>query len=211
VEAAKEAGSGAIAIACDVTDPSSCSAAIQQAARDLGGIDGLVYASGVGPLSRLVDVDFDTWRNTLDTNVIGAALVTAAAIPHLTSSGGVAAYLSSVSASTTTPWPGLGAYAVSKAALDKLVEAWRAEHPQVGFTRIVVGDCAGGEGDSLSGFPNEWDAGLAGELYSVWTERNFLNGSLLDVEILVQLVDNVLRCGATASVHSATVTARPPA
>jgi NAD(P)-dependent dehydrogenase (short-subunit alcohol dehydrogenase family) len=211
VEAAKEAGSGAIAIACDVTDPPSCSAAIQEAARELGGIDGLVYASGVGPLARLVDVDSDTWRKTFDTNVIGAALVTAAAIPHLTSSGGVAAYLSSVSASTTTPWPGLGAYAVSKAALDKLVEAWRGEHPGVGFTRIVVGDCGGGEGDSLSGFPNEWDVGLAGELYSVWTEHNLLNGSLLDVEILVQLVDNVLQCGATASIHSATVTARPPA
>ncbi len=83
-----------------------------------------------------------TWRRVFDTNVIGAAIVTSAAIEHLTASGGTAAYLSSVSASLTPPWPGLGAYAVSKAALDKLVEAWRAEHPTVGFTRVVVGDCA---------------------------------------------------------------------
>ncbi len=83
--------------------------------------------------------------------------MTSAAIPHLTASGGTAAYLSSVSASLTPPWPGLGAYAVSKAALDKLVEAWRAEHPSVGFTRVVVGDCAGGEGDSQTEFPMQWD------------------------------------------------------
>ncbi len=211
VDAVKEAGPGAIAIACDVTDASSCSAAIEEAARGLGGIDALVYATGVGQLARLVDVDFDTWRNTLDTNVVGAALVTAASIPHLTSSGGVAAYLSSVSASITDPWPGLGAYAVSKAALDKLVEAWRCEHPEVGFTRVVVGDCAGGEGDSMSGFPMRWDAALAAELHPVWIKRNCLNGSLLDVEILIQVVDSVLQCGATASVPSVTVCARPPA
>ena len=72
-----------------------------------------------------------------DTNVMGAALVTAAAVPHLSASGGTAVYLSSVSASLTPPWPGLGAYGVSKAALDKLVEAWRVEHPDIGFTRYA--------------------------------------------------------------------------
>ena len=102
-----------------------------------------MYAPGIGPLARLADTDADTWRRVFDTNVTGAAIVTSAAIDELTKSGGTAAYLSSVSASLTPPWPGLGAYAVSKAALDKLVEAWRAEHPHVGFTRVVVGDCGG--------------------------------------------------------------------
>ena len=87
--------------------------------------------------------------------MIGAALVTAAAIPHLTEAHWVAAYLSSVSASFTPPWPGLGAYATSKAALDTLVEAWRGEHPAVGFTRVIVGDYPGGEGASATEFINE--------------------------------------------------------
>jgi NAD(P)-dependent dehydrogenase (short-subunit alcohol dehydrogenase family) len=211
VNAAKEAGAGALAIACDVTDSSSCQAAIYEAARALEGIDALVYATGVGPLARLVDIDADAWRNTLETNVIGAALVTGAALPYLTSSGGVAAYLSSVSASVTPPWPGLGAYSVSKAALDKLVEAWRNEYPKVGFTRVVVGDCAGGEGDSLSGFASGWDRALAGKLYPLWLERNYMSGSLLDVEILVRVVETVLQCGAAASVPSVTVLPRPQA
>ena len=157
----KEAGDGALAIECDVTDPASCAAAIEEAAAGLGGIDGLVYTPGIGPLVRLVDTDADLWRKVFDTNVMGASLVTAAALPHLQASSGTAVYLSSVSASQTPPWPGLGAYAVSKAALDKLVDAWRDEHPEVGFTRLVVGECAGGEGDSITGFADDWDADLA--------------------------------------------------
>lgn len=209
-DAAKEAGPGTLAIACDVTDASSCQGAIADAAAGLGGIDALVYAVGVGPLARLVDIDADTWRQAFDTNVIGAALVTAAAIPYLTSSGGVAAYLSSVSASMTPPWPGLGAYVVSKAALDKLVEAWRAEHPELGFTRVIVGECAGGDGDSGTQFTTGWDQALAAEVVPVWLSRNYFTGSLLDVESLVNVVHNVLRCGATSSIPSVTVAARPP-
>ena len=142
--------------------------------------------------------------------MIGAALVTAAAIPHLTASSGVAAYLSSVSASLTPPWPGLGAYAVSKAALDKLVEAWRVEHPAVGFTRVIVGDCAGGEGASMTGFANDWDMDLSVELHPIWEARNS-GGSLVEVEELVRVVDTVLRCGASASIPTVAVIPSAPA
>jgi NAD(P)-dependent dehydrogenase (short-subunit alcohol dehydrogenase family) len=202
VDAAKEAGPGALAIACDVTDESSCRAAIEEAASGLGGIDALVYATGIGPLVRLAEIDAATWRRTFDTNVTGAALVTAAAVPHLAASGGVAVYLSSVSASLTPPWPGLAAYVVSKAALDKLVEAWRAEHPSVGFTRVIVGDCPGGEGASRTEFSAGWDQELAAEVLSVWSARNYLAGSFLEVEELVRVVDTVLRCGASAAIPS---------
>src|SRR5437867_3835686 len=83
------------------------------------------------------------------------------------------------------PAPGLGAYAVSKAALDKLVEAWRAEHSGVSFTRCIVGDCAGGQGESATGFADNWDWDLAGEFHPIWTARGLLAGSLIDVEQLV--------------------------
>ena len=210
-EAAKEAGPGTLAVACDVTDPESCRRAVEEAAAGLGGIDALVYATGVGHLRRLTDTDAATWRQTFDTNVVGASLVTAAAIGHLTAAGGVAAYLSSVTASITPPWPGLGAYSVSKAALDKLVEAWRAEHPTVGFTRVIVGDCAGGAGGATTQFADDWDTELAAELYPLWAERNYLTGTLLDVEDLVRTVDHVLRAGAGASVPTVAVLPRPPA
>jgi NAD(P)-dependent dehydrogenase (short-subunit alcohol dehydrogenase family) len=209
--AASEAGPDALVVECDVTDEASCRAAITQAAEGLGGIDALVYAPGIGPLARLVDTDAATWRRVFDTNVTGAALVTAAALPHLRATGGCAVFLSSVSASLTPPWPGLGAYGVSKAALDKLVEAWRSEHPDVGFTRLVVGDCAGGEGDAMTGFANDWDPDLAAEVAVTWVERHYLTGSLIDVEDLVQIVHAVVRGGASVSIPSITVAPRPPA
>ena len=211
VEAAKEAGPGTLAITCDVTDETSCQAAVADAAAGLGGIDALVYATGIGNLARLTDLDAATWGRAFETNVTGAALITAAAVPHLTASGGVAAYLSSISASQTPPWPGLGAYAVTKAALDKLVEAWRAEQPSIGFTRIVVGDCAGGEGNSMTQFANEWDPDLAGEVYPTWLARNYLAGNLLEVEELVRAVGFVVNAGAITCIPSIIVTPRSAA
>jgi NAD(P)-dependent dehydrogenase (short-subunit alcohol dehydrogenase family) len=210
-DAAKDAGGDTLAIACDVTDEPSCRAAIAEASAGLRGIDALVYAPAIGPLSRLADTDADTWRRVFDTNVTGAAIVTRAALADLTASAGTAAYLSSVSASLTPPWPGLGAYAVSKAALDKLVEAWRAEHPAVAFSRIVVGDCAGGEGDATTQFANDWNIDLAAELGHEWVSRNLLAGSLIDVDHLVEVVDAVLRGGASLSIPSITVAPRPVA
>lgn len=208
-DAAKEAGPGTVAIACDVTDEESTRSAIADAASALGGIDALVYAPGIGPLLRLADTDAATWRKVFDTNVIGASLVTTAALDHLRASHGTAVYLSSVSASMTPPWPGLGAYAVSKAALDKLVEAWRAEHPDIGFTRLVVGDCGGGDGDSMTEFASSWDTDLAGEVMPEWMTRKYLSGSLIDVEHLVSMVDAVLHGGASMAIPSITVAPRP--
>ena len=207
-DAAEEAGPGTLVIECDVTDEESCRSAIAEAATGLGGIDALVYSPGIGPLKKLVDTDAATWREVFDTNVTGAALITAAAVPHLTESAGAAIYLSSVSASNTPPWPGLGAYAVSKAALEKLVDAWRAEHPGIGFTRLVVGDCAGGEGDAMTGFANGWDPDVMAEVYPIWAARHYLSGTIMDVERLVAMVHAVLSEGATVSIPSVTVAPR---
>jgi NAD(P)-dependent dehydrogenase (short-subunit alcohol dehydrogenase family) len=115
-----------------------------------------------------------------------------------------------VSASVTPPWPGLGAYAVSKAALDKLVEAWRVEHPSIGFTRCIVGDCAGGEGDSASGFTDGWDLDQFTDFLSAWVARGLVTGTLIDVEHLVGAIDALLRSGASVTVPSVTITPRPP-
>lgn len=207
--AVKEAGDTAVAIACDVTDSASCRQAIDEAATALGGIDALVYTPGIGPLVRLADTDAETWRRVFDTNVTGAALATAAALEHLKASAGRVVYLSSVSASQTPPWPGLGSYAVSKAALDKLVDAWRGEHPGIGFTRMVIGDCTGGEGESQTEFANGWDAELAAEVMPTWVGRGYIAGCFIDVEDLVSTVDAVLRCGASVSMPSIVVAPRP--
>jgi NAD(P)-dependent dehydrogenase (short-subunit alcohol dehydrogenase family) len=197
--AAQEAGSGAIAVACDVTDEASCRSAINDAAEALGGIDNLVYTAGISPLVRLVDTDAETWRRVFDTNVIGAGLVTSAAVPHLTASAGKAVYLSSPAGNFGPAWPGLGAYGVSKAALDRLVEAWRAEHPDIGFTCLVAGECTGGEGDAQTGMSGDWDRELAMAAHPLWLSRGCMPGKLMPVEDLVDVVHMILRTDAATS------------
>lgn len=207
--AAQEAGEGTIAIECDVTDEASCRSAIDQAADALGGIDNLVYTPGVGPLVRLVDTDAETWRRVFETNVTGAALTTAAAVPHLTASVGKAVYLSSDSGTIGPPWPGLGAYGVSKAALERLVEAWRAEHPEIGFTCLIVGECAGGEGDGQTGFNAGWDLELAKQAYPMWLSRGCMSPKLMPVEDLVDVVHTILRTNAATSMPVVIARAAP--
>ena len=207
-EAAAETDGAATPIACDVTDSDSCHEAIAAAADALGGIDSVIYTPAVSPLHYLTDTDADTWRHVLDTNVVGASLVTTAALPHLAESRGRAIYLSSVSASGP-PWPGLGAYAVSKAALEKLVEAWSAEHPEMSFTRLVVGECAGGEGDSMTNLASDWDLDLAGELVPTWLERQYMTGALIDVEDLIDSVEAIIRTGGSIRMPTVMVTPRP--
>ncbi|MGB8390955.1 SDR family oxidoreductase [Mycobacterium sp.] len=197
--AAAEAGPGTIAIECDVTDEASCRSAINDAADALGGIDNLVYTPAVGPLVRMVDTDAETWRRIFDTNVIGAALVTAAAVPHLTASAGKAVYLSSDAGTFGPPWPGLGAYGVSKAALERLVEAWRAEHPDIGFTCLIVGECAGGEGDGQTGMNVGWDMDLAMKAVPLWASRGCMPGKLMPVEDLIAVVHTILRTDSATS------------
>lgn len=209
VKAAKEAGPGTMAITCDVTDEQAVKVAITEAAGGLGGIDGVVYSAGIGRLERLPDVSAKKWRELFATNVIGASVVTAASLPHLEASSGTAIYFSSVSASQTPPWPGLGSYAVTKAALDKLVEAWRAEYPHVGFTRLVIGDCAGGEGDAASNFANQWDPALANEFMPQWLARGYMTGTLMPVERLTAVVEMILRNGAAEAMPSLVLAPRP--
>jgi NAD(P)-dependent dehydrogenase (short-subunit alcohol dehydrogenase family) len=197
--AAEEAGLETVALECDVTDEVSVRSAIDAAAEALDGIDNLVYTPAISPLVRLVDTDAATWRRVFATNVMGAALATAAAVPHLTASRGKAVYLSSDAGTFGPPWPGLGAYGVSKAALERLVDAWRAEHPDIGFTCLIVGECGGGEGDSQTGMTNGWDQELAMKAFPLWVSRGCMPGQLMPVEDLIEIVHTILDTSVTTS------------
>ncbi|OBK27911.1 short-chain dehydrogenase [Mycobacterium asiaticum] len=208
VEAAEEAGNGAVAVACDVTIADTCQKAISDAVDALGGLDALVYTTGMGVLAPLREVTADQWAQLFATNVTGASIVTAAAAPHLAASGGSAVYLSSLSASYTTPWPMLGAYAVTKGALDKLVEAWRAEHPEIGFTRLAVGDSLGGTGDAQTEFSKNWDPAVLESAIRYWMENKYMLGGLVDAEHLTDVVNAVIRCGNSSFIPQLTLAPR---
>jgi len=206
--AVAEAGPTAVAICGDATDQASTQAAVAEAAERMGGIDAVVYSAALGELRPIEEIDPDTWHRAFAINVVGASTVISAALPHLAESKGMVVCMTSVSASLTSPWPGLASYTVTKAALDKLVDAWRAEHHEIGFTRLVVGECAGGEGEGGSQFTAGWDPELAGSYFPTWVERGLLTDKLMDVEHFTDAVEGLLKCGASAGIPSMSITPR---
>jgi len=93
-----------------------------------------------------------------------------------------------------------------KAALERLVEAWRAEHPDIGFTCLIVGECAGGEGDGQTGMNIGWDLELAMKAVPLWSSRGCMPGKLMPVEDLIEVVHTIL--GTNASTSMPVVVAR---
>lgn len=157
-------GLSAFALACDVADEAACRRGVVEAVDRLGGLDGLVYASGVSPLCLLEQAGQADWRAVLDVNVIGASLVTSAALPALRASRGRAVYVGSYTERQTLP--GIGLYSVSKSALAALIAAWRMEHPDVDFTKVVLGNTDGTE------FAEGWGRERMLAITKLWMERN---------------------------------------
>ena len=63
---------GAIAIAADVSDAVSATAATQEAIASLGGIDVLVNNAGISQIKLFTDITDEDWRRMIDTNLSGA-------------------------------------------------------------------------------------------------------------------------------------------
>jgi NAD(P)-dependent dehydrogenase (short-subunit alcohol dehydrogenase family) len=165
--AAAEAGNGAIGVVCDVRDADSCSAVVAEAVEAFGGLDALVYSTAIDLLVRIERADLETWTNTFATNVFGAGLVTAAALPHLRAAKGRAIYVSA--SSIDRPLPGMGVYAASKYALETMVKAWQAEHPDLCFANVRVGSALG------TGVTDSWDRELLVELSQQWAAGNYVH------------------------------------
>ena len=197
--AAAEVGNGAVGIACDVSDEDSCNEVVAKTVEAFGGLDTIIFAAALGTLERIERTDAAAWAEGFQTNVTGASLLTAAAIPHLKESTyGRAIYFSSMSGTFTPPWPGLGLYGVTKAALERLVEYWNFEHRTIGFTRLIVGP-AHGEPTAPSEFGRSWDMEVAGEMIPTWGEMEHLS-ALVTPEDLTAAITTILSVEAAIPV-----------
>ena len=115
--AAELAGTGVAAYGAqaDVTDPAQLAGFVDQAAASLGGLDLVVANAGGSQGSPDFSVaGDDDWRATFDLNVLHAAALTRAALPHLERSG-AASVLIIASVSGSKPQPN-AQYAAAKAA-----------------------------------------------------------------------------------------------
>lgn len=182
--AAGATGTGAVAIPCDVSDEGACKALVAAAARAAGGIDAVVYAAGASPLVRLADATEAVWIGVLRSNLLGAASVLRSALGHLREAVDPAVVLLS-SHSVGDPWPGLGVYAASKAALDELARGLRAEEPWLRAVRVAVGP-------TLTGFADGWDSESASRAIEEWAAAGHLRHEVQQPEYVAAVVCDVL-------------------
>lgn len=108
----------------DLLDTAGVVGAIQTAAGDLGGLDGLVVATGVAAFGPAVDEDDAIVDELFAVNALGPMAAVRAA-SKLMSAGGSIAVLSAVL--VDVPTAGMAAYSASKAALSSWLGVTRRE------------------------------------------------------------------------------------
>ncbi len=187
-EAAEQADGDAIAVPCDVRDEASCDQAVARTVEAFGGLDAVVYSTGGARPVWLKDADAKAWHDALDINLVGASLVTRAALPHLARSGGRIVYFSSISADDQVPRDAMALYVTSKAALNRLVDAWRGEHPEVAFTRISIGDTLGTE------FGHAWEPEELA-LAELWAAKGLMFGRVMKPDDVAEVTAQLLALG----------------
>jgi 2-dehydro-3-deoxy-D-gluconate 5-dehydrogenase len=77
----------ALAVGCDVADPASVEALVDQAVERFHGLDILVNNAGIYPMVPLAELDVDTFRRVLDVNLTGLFLCTKRAAEEMIARG----------------------------------------------------------------------------------------------------------------------------
>ena len=78
---------GAAAIVCDVADEHSVRDAVGQAARALGGLDGVVNSAGIDLMRPFEEMTAKEWARVLAVDLTGPMLVCHAALPAMKQAG----------------------------------------------------------------------------------------------------------------------------
>ncbi|MGH8075581.1 MAG: SDR family oxidoreductase, partial [Lysobacter sp.] len=124
-----EAGGGqAIPLAGDVRDEALAKALVDAAVERFGGLDiAFNNAGALGAMGSVADVSLQGWRDTLDTNLTSAFLGAKYQVPAMLARGGGSIVFTTSFVGSTVGFPGMAAYAASKAGLTGLTQVLAAE------------------------------------------------------------------------------------
>ncbi len=122
----EKAGGKALAIPGDVREASFAEAAVKAVVDAWGRLDVLVNNAGVGKYAPVDQLSEESFRNQLDTNVLGPFFFTRAAVPHMKrQKTGQIVNIGSVVGLVGVPRG--TAYVATKWALRGMNECWREE------------------------------------------------------------------------------------
>jgi 3-oxoacyl-[acyl-carrier protein] reductase len=131
-------GRRALALKADLAQSSAVSAAVDQAAAELGRLDVLVQAAGaVGAWHETAELSIEEWDRYIAVDLSGAFYAIRAALPHLRSGGGGAIVaISAIAAQMCQPRNVQGAAA--KAGLEAIVRVVAREEGKRGIRANAV-------------------------------------------------------------------------
>ena len=160
--------------AADVSDPQAVPTIIDAAVGEWGRIDAIVNNAAVVSPRPLREADARWLRDVLGTNVVGPALLIAAAWPIFERQrGGCVVNISSLA--TVDPFPGLAAYAASKSALESL-------------TRSVMNEARGQGIEGVRAFSILPGAVETAMLRRVVSERDLPRQRALDPDAVAEVI-----------------------
>ncbi|MGK8523913.1 SDR family oxidoreductase [Nocardia asteroides] len=126
----------------DLSDPRTAAPVIDELADELGGLDVLVNCAGTGSAQKVMEMDFDTWRQVLSVDLDGAFLCAQRAAERMIAAGNGGRIINITSVHEHAPRVGAAPYCAAKAglgALTKVLALELAEHD------ITVNSVAPGE------------------------------------------------------------------
>lgn len=196
-------------VRADVRDGGAVRDSVSAAVAELGGLDALVANAGVLHEAQLSQTADEDWDAVLETNLVGYFLYAVACLPHLRAAGGGSMTMISSDAGV---WgeTAIGAYSVSKRAVNMLVQTLAVEAGPLGIrvNSVCPGDTAPGMATHVGGRnedadPSSWTlpplarvgtgADVAGAVtFFASSDGAFCNGSIL-------LVDGGMRASLRAS------------
>ncbi len=81
--AATAATTGGIPVVADVTNEAAVNAAVEEAGRSMGAIDGIVNAAGISLQGPIETTDMAAWQRVIAINLVGPFMIVKAALPWL--------------------------------------------------------------------------------------------------------------------------------
>jgi NAD(P)-dependent dehydrogenase (short-subunit alcohol dehydrogenase family) len=137
-------GRKAVVRRLDTTEVREAAAAIEALADELGGVDVYVNNAGTGDGVKFLDLDLDTWMQTLNTNLNGAFVCLQAAARRMVKQGRGGRIIAVTSVHELQPRVGAAAYDASKHGLGGLIKTMALELAEHGITanNVAPGEIA---------------------------------------------------------------------
>jgi rhamnose utilization protein RhaD (predicted bifunctional aldolase and dehydrogenase)/NAD(P)-dependent dehydrogenase (short-subunit alcohol dehydrogenase family) len=137
-EQANALGGHALAVACDVTDAGSVSAAFDKVGEHFGGVDIVVSNAGAAWQGRIGEVDEDILVKSFELNFYGHQRVAQAAVRIMRAQGTGGCLLFNISKQAVNPGPNFGPYGIPKAAALALMRQYALDYGADGIRANAV-------------------------------------------------------------------------